>query len=232
MKRIIINSIIAFAVTLAAQQITEAQGTLTYLSNLGLGSAGAVSVGNDAWFAANFITGTNAGGYMLDSVQLKMLTASGNPSGFTVMLYSATGIRYLSTGEIYSASPENSLDTLSGSLNPVTSGIYTYTPVSSLFLTPNTPYFVTVAAEMSVADGAYFWGITFRPPLRTDNSDRWGALFVSYHSSDGANWNSYASGDNLEQFAVNATAIPEPSSLCLLLLGSGFFIYVRRAFHR
>jgi hypothetical protein len=50
---------------------------------------GSVSVGSDSWLAADFITGTSANGYSLDSIQLGMANASGSPTNFTVMLYSA-----------------------------------------------------------------------------------------------------------------------------------------------
>jgi hypothetical protein len=58
-----------------------------YLSNLGQSSTGSLAVGSDSWLAASFGTGTNEGGYELNSIQLAMTDASGNPSGFTVMIY-------------------------------------------------------------------------------------------------------------------------------------------------
>src|ERR1039457_5454895 len=95
-------------------QNTQAQGTITYLSNLGQASTGSRAVGSDLWLAESFLTGTNAGGYLLDSVQLGMTNASGNPSGFTLMLYSSIlNFEYF---------PSNDLSTLSGDANP-TNGI-------------------------------------------------------------------------------------------------------------
>ncbi len=125
------NVIIMVSVILLTQQITQAQGTI-YLSNLGQPSAGSLAVGSDSWVAAMFQTGANAGGYVLNSVQLGMADASGNPSGFTVMIYA----NIVPPIGIF---PGNSLGTLTDSLNPVTSGIYTYTPRSSLTLLPGTP---------------------------------------------------------------------------------------------
>jgi hypothetical protein len=86
MKKIISSSIVAIG--LFSQQFLQAQGTMTYLSNLGQPTVGTNAVGSDSWLAAGFYTGTNAGGYLLDSIQLGMANASGNPTNFTVMLYS------------------------------------------------------------------------------------------------------------------------------------------------
>ena len=108
MKRIIMSGVITFAVVLLAPQFVRAQGTMTYLSNLDQASPGSLAVGSDSWLAALYFAGTNASGYDLNSIQLGMANASGNPSGFTVMLYSyAQGVI-----------PGTNLDTLNGSLNP------------------------------------------------------------------------------------------------------------------
>src|ERR1700733_1355144 len=121
------------AVGLFAPQVTQAQGTLTYLSNLGQSSAGSNPVGSNSWVASEIITGNNPDGYILNSIQLGMTNASGSPSGFMVMIYSAifgSGIN-----------PGSSLDTLSGSTDPEASSVYTYTPASNLVLSPSTDYF-------------------------------------------------------------------------------------------
>ena len=216
MKKIIIM----FAVAFFATQIIQGQGT-TYISNLGYISTGSSSVGSDAWFAADFFTGTNAGGYALNSVQLATTDASGNPSGFTVMLYSSI------SG--FATFPGSNLGTLNGSLNPVSSGTYTYTPASSLALSPSTVYFIVLTAGTAIANGAYGWSVTSTPSPGF-NSYHWGGEVHFADSSNGSSWN-YVSG-TYGQFALNATAVPEPSPSWLILLGSGVFIYARRTFHR
>src|ERR1041384_3547059 len=114
MKKLIISGLTVLAVALSVPQITQAQGT-TYLSNLGGTPVNSAAVGSDSWLAASFYTGNNPGGYFLDSFQLRMNDASNSPSGFAVMLYT-TGLF-----------PRSSLGSLSGSPNPSTAGIYTYT---------------------------------------------------------------------------------------------------------
>jgi hypothetical protein len=167
-----------------------------------------------------FITGTSANGYMLNSIQLGMTDATGNPSGFMVMLYTATGLSGIFPG--------SSIGTLNGSLNPVTAGTNTYTPASSLTLSPSTDYFIVLTAGTAVGNGAYEWSSAGTYSYNPNGG--WQTFANSFHSSNGSSWNSASSSDL--QFAINATAVPEPSSSFLLLLGSGVFIYVRRACRR
>jgi hypothetical protein len=213
--KIIVGSFVVFAVALLASQILQAQGTMTYLSNLDQNSAGSLTAGSDSWLAAPFETGTNASGYMLNSVQLGMADASGNPRNFTVMLYSLV---------IGGGSPGSSLDILSGSLNPVTGGIFSYTPTLNLTLHPNTFYYIVLTAGTAVANGAYDW--SYVGASSYNPSGGWGGFGGVLTSSDGSSW---LGGYSVNpQYAVNATAIPEPGVLGLLGLGALVFLWHRR----
>ncbi len=205
---------IMFVVGLLTQQIIQAQGTV-YLSNLGQSPTGSNPVGSDSWVALDVITGHNAGGYLLDSIQLGITDASGNPNGFTAMIYSSiafTGIN-----------PGSSLGTLDGSANPSTAGIYTYTPTSNLVLSPNTDYFIVLTAGTAIADGAYEWSLTIPNILYGNESWKAGGV---WKSGDGSSW-LYNSGAS--QFAITATPVPEPSAWALLFLGVGVLLYARRS---
>ena len=210
MKYLIIGGIIVLVIGLFVPQIVQAQGT-TYLSNLGQPSTSSLPVGSDYWLAAFFGTGNNAGGYLLNSVQLGMTDAIGNPSDFTVMIYDVGGI-----GE---GVPESSLVTLSGSANPTTSGIYTYTDDSNIILSPGS-YFIVVTAGTTVANGAYSWSESAYPPSIND----WGVGNGVLHSSNGiSGWTSDPSPypySGIAQFAINATAVPEPGVSGLLGLSA------------
>jgi hypothetical protein len=219
----LISNMILLTVSLLTPQITPAQGT-TYVSNLGQASIGNNQVGSDSWIAASFSTGTNASGYSFNSVELGMTAASGSPSNFTAMIYS--GVTRIPGGADYF--PGSSLDTLDGSLNPLASGIYNYTDDSNIVLSPSTVYFIVLTAGTAVATGAYGWSYagSYNP------SGGWSAPYVGgavdiFKSSDGSSW-TLARGN--PQFSITATPAPEPSPSLLLLLGSGIFIYARRAF--
>lgn len=212
------------AVGLLAQENIRAQGTITYLSNLAQPSAGSHGVGSDSWLAASFETGTNAGGYVLNSIQLGMTDASGNPSGFMVMLYSG-----ISTGgNSGDFRPGSSLGILTGSANPSLAGIYPYTPISSLTLLPNVPYFIVVTAGTALANGAYGWSSAGSSSF--DSTGGWqaplgAALLDNYQSSNGSAWT--ASG-SINQFAITATPIPEPGAFSLFIVGGLGFLWRHR----
>jgi hypothetical protein len=214
------KKIIIIAVSLFITQIMQAQGEL-YLDNVGQPSAGSEAVGSDSWFPAFFYTGGNASGYMLDSIQLGMADATGNPAGFTVMIYTAATGPY--------PTPGNSLGTLDGSANPSTAGIYTYAPDTDLILSPYTSYYIVLTAGTAVANGAYEW--SYAGAYSYSPNGGWGITATPLISSNGSTWNPYNAGQPL-QYAITATAIPEPSPSLLLLLGSGVFMYVRHTFHR
>lgn len=210
MKKIIIM----FAIALLAPRLLQSQG-ITYLSNLGQTSTGSNPVGGDSWVASTFATGNNAGGYLLDSIQLAMMDASGNPSGFTAMIYNA--------GYGFGDNLGSNLATLTGSANPSTVGIYAYTPASSLTLSPNSEYYIVLTAGTATADGAYDWSLT--SPISYSPSGGWGGAGGVWKSSDGSTW-LYNSG--APQFAITATGVPEPGILGLIGLGGLLLLRHRR----
>jgi hypothetical protein len=186
--------------------MTQAQGTLTYLSNLGQTSIGNNPVGSNSWLAAGFITGYNTEGYVLNSVQLEMTGASGNPSGFRVMVY---------IQNLFAIVPGNIVGTLAGSTDQAIGGFYTYTPTSNIILYPNIYYFIVITAGTAVANGSY-----------NPSGDWGGGIGHVATSGNGSSW--FGTPAGYAQFAITATPIPEPSPSLLLLLGSGVFIYIRR----
>jgi hypothetical protein len=211
MKSIVISLVVA----VSAAQMSRAQGTVTYLSNLGQASTGSVAVASDSWVAAAFRTGTNVPGYSLDSIQLAMTAASGTPSGFTVMVYS--NVPPVGVG------PGGSLATLNGSLDPVASGIYTYTPAGTLTLWPFTAYYIVLTAGTAIANGENEWSLAATNAYNPNAGWEAGGTWTS---SDGSSWHS--STLRYLQFAINGTPVPEPSTLGLLALGGLVLVRHRR----
>lgn len=193
--------IIALAASLGIwlPQLSPAQGTI-YLTSLGSVSTTNTIVGSDSWRAADFRTGTNSLGYTLNSIQLLMAPALGNPNGFSVMLYGSGSV------------PGSYLATLNGP-DPGAGGVFTY-GATSLTLAPATYYYVVVTSGTSVSTGAYKWNITNVGPTVSDSWRLGGGYFGS---SNGASWTPYR--PNPFQFAVEATAIPEPSISAMIALG-------------
>jgi hypothetical protein len=109
---------------------------------------------------------------------------------------------------------------LSGSLNPVSGGIFTYTTTSSLTLSPNTTYFIVLTSGTTVATGAYDWSLAGANSYNP--SDGWHVVGVE--TSGGG---LITSGD-YPQFAINAIPVPEPGVLGLFGLGSLVFLWHRR----
>lgn len=209
MKSISVIGSAIFALQFLAPSETCAQGTM-FLSNLGEPSAGAVAVGADSWLADPFHTGNNNGGYRLDSIQLLMSDPVGNPNGFSVSIYDdANRIE----------GPGNFIGSLSG-VAPTSAGIFTYI-ASNITLGPLNRYWLVITSGTPVANGSFSWNLASTSGFESSGS--WKMRPYYYDSSaDGLIW--ISNGHTPLQFALNATLIPEPSSLVLLCCGGLFLV--------
>jgi hypothetical protein len=215
MKRSIVLKFLSMAATLLGAQLAIGQGTL-YLSSLSPTSTGIVPVGTDSWLAGSFGSGNNPGGYLLNSIQLSMSDSTGNPGGFTVMLYTEAN-------NPAAVLPGSSVATLTGSANPSSAGVYTYAAASAPSLSPNTTYFIVITSGTSIANGAYNWDESAYPPA----VDQWGIFNGILHSGNGTSGWSPTPYLGVPQLAINATAAPEPGVVALLSLG-GLVVCWRR----
>jgi hypothetical protein len=201
MKTIALPVFFLFAIVLCSPRL-DAQG-VTFISNLELDQLGSAAVANDAWVAQSFTTGTNAVGYVLNTVQIAMSPASGSPNRLSVLLYSANG-----------AYPGDVLMSLSGPNNPSAGGVISFT-ASDFALLPANTYWIVLTAESPLSAGAYTANIASFFGYAA--SDGWWTDRYYAESVNGSRWSVSPVGVDL-QFAVGATAVPEPTSLALLSL--------------
>lgn len=182
MKKITFIAIVLIA-ELLVTQIAPAQG-IVYMSNLGQTPVGSGAVGNNSWIAQVFITGTNSSGYSLNWIQLLMATASGNPNGFSISLYSNPG----------NGTPGSNLGNLVGP-DPIAGGTFTY-EASGLLLLPSTYYSVVVTSASLTAQGAYQWSaVDSFGQITTTPGDPWSLLDAYYGSANGSDWTFHGRGN-------------------------------------
>lgn len=182
----------------------QAQGT-TYFSSMGTPSQGTYSIGSNSWGSAWFQTGNSPGGYSLNSISLLMGNSVGSASGFSVRLWNFQ--------------TQQPVLTLTGT-NPTTAGIYTYT-APSFVMGSSQVYWFVVTSQTSVGTGSYNWLFSNQHAL----GNAWEGAGYNV-STDGVNWIRDAGREF--QFAVNATAVPEPTTLTLLGLSSGLLVLAHK----
>ncbi len=207
-------------VGLLAPQVLRAQGT-TYMSNLNQPSIGSLAVASNSWMAGIFFAGNNPDGYTLNSVELAMANASGNPADLRVMIYYAGG---------GGAVPAYSIGTLTGSLDPVSAGIYTYTPAEPITFARNSPYAIVLTSGTAVAGGSYQW--SYAGTNSYDPIGGWSTLPSTlagvYSSINGSQGSWVKNTSAFPQYSIEATAVPEPGVLSLFALGGLHLVWHRR----
>jgi hypothetical protein len=204
-----IRIVIAFSVgVLLVAQVAQAQGTL-YVSNIvRLRSGGDALIASNSWIAELIDTGNDSSGYILDSIQLDQGTP--NPGGINVSIY--TDVNNVLSSDLGNL----------GSPSTSSPGIYTY-GASGLALAASTEYFV-VATVTPPAGTSSSWEAG--TGSSASGSDQWMIGGLNLQSTDqGSDWTPFLNGTDL-QMAIYATAVPEPSTWALCLLGGGFAFYV------
>jgi hypothetical protein len=195
--------LLAMAGVVAAPLSSNAQ-SITYLDHPGSVINSGQAIQSDSWLGISFQTGTNSGGYSLDSMTMYNAGIAGNPSGFQFLLYADNmGV------------PGSEIELLSGA-SPTGVGNYTFTS-SGVTLAPNTVYWaVATAADSSISGNSYYWA--FDPNAAT-TIDGWSLGIDASSLGGGDSW--YSSGGVGSPFtlSINAEPTPEPGAFSLMGLG-------------
>ncbi len=194
---------------IAIQAVDACAGTA--FSNIGQTPVGSLAIASNSWRAEQFFTGTKTGGYWLDSVTIQLGSPVGTPFGFSLGIYDNNGLGGFTPG--------NLLQSLSGA-EPSVSGTFTFLS-SSLLLTPNSSYFIVATADSPLTSGSFQWDTTSW--VYQGHAYEFGAGGLLFQSLNGQTW-TYSRPNNYV-FAINATAVPEPSSLVLLGMGCSILFY-------
>lgn len=200
-----IRAIILGCGLIIAEQQVSAQGT--YLSNLNQPVAGNNVLGyGDSAIFVEFLTGNNAAGYDLNSVQVLMTNATGTPDSGSFM------------AEIL---PINQLVTpisvLSGNSYPSVAGTYTYTAGANVLLSADTDYWLMLFGHGTDSGDAFQWSYTSTTDALSSNG--W-SLTGNVSTGGGV-----IPASGIPILAIDATAVPEPNaSVLLAAAGVGLFI--------
>lgn len=189
------------------------------VSNLDVANTGSYKIVHISQYVGmSFTVGTDYSSWNLDSVDLLALKSGSPGTNFTVELHADDGDK-----PAVAAFLAFSINNPSGD----SAGVYNYTPTSPYALTANTKYWLTARAG-DASSNRYGW-VTSSPTSFVESTALTGWSIgdgISLSSNQGSSWTTSDTATAL--FGVNATAIPEASSLAFLALGAASALRRRR----
>lgn len=198
------------AVSLLASQLARAQGVVTYLDNTSQPIGGSNEFGLVGF---QFQTGTNAGGYTLNSIQLLFADARGNPY---------PGLIAYVTQDL-NGSPGNWIEVFQPVANPEVAGIYTFMPSTNpayysgnSFLTNSANFWMFIGNTIGSSSGSY--ALDYANTAAAAASDGW---FITGRTGIGQ--------IGIPMFSINATPVPEPSTFALLVVALAISSLTRKS---
>jgi hypothetical protein len=190
---------VACLTALMLPQSNQAQGVVSYLNNTSQSVVGNLSIGLDySSIGIEFQTGTNAGGYFLNDLQLLFADATESP------IYS--GLHVVILSDPFGA-PGMNVAVLGTSQDPLNAGFFTYSPQTSATLEADTLYWLVVSTTATALGSAY--NLRYTTDATTTSLDGWEITGNTAFGQPG-----------YPVFSINAIAVPEPSTFILSVLGS------------
>lgn len=226
MKSILIYAIFSFS--LNALCISNALADLIFSSYNGNGSGVSSSINSEGAINSKAVAFTmpdpllpsGTTDYLLDTIQV-YLTGTATSDRVILGLYDNDGVN--TPGALISSFTAASSFTLNATVTA-----YTFLPNSSVLLEDGTTYWVALSA----APGVSSFGISWRTSSPQPSS--YSSVGVTYGGNVfGASTNPSvlaSVGSSINAMSINATVVPEPSTLALVAAGS-FLVMFRRRFY-
>ena len=192
---VLIAAIAALALAGAALGLlfspVQAQEAGTLVSNTGKDADGTLSF-TAIYSAQGFTTGSQAGGYVLSSIELDVSQVPNTPSHVTVELWSATS----------SSEPDASVATLTHSNGTWTTGLNTFNAPTDTRLRPEMTYFVFVS-DVTPAGELLKIHYTDSSSADSGGASGWSVGRRAFTDEQGIQTGSYSQSDQRLKFKVN-----------------------------
>ena len=180
----------------------EAQESETLLSNTGKDTNGTLSF-TAIYSAQGFTTGSQAGGYVLSSVELDFSQVPNTPDDVTIALWSATS----------SSEPDFQIAPLTHSNGTWTTGLNTFNAPTDTRLRPEMTYFVFVS-DVTPAGELLKIRYTNSSSADSGGASGWSVGRRAFTDEQGIQTGSYSQSDQRLKFKVNGyELINQPSEI-------------------
>jgi hypothetical protein len=192
---------------LLVQPTTFSQGVVYFLDNTNQPIDGIFSMGHDyGTVGAQFQTGANSGGYLFNQLEMQFADATGIPifSGLSVAIFSNAS--YNAPGMIISS--------LQPIQNPLTAGLYKFTPITATTLESDTLYWMVIVIASASFNDCY--NVTYTGTTDASSPDGWVFTGKTAIGQPG-----------IPIFSIGATPVPEPSVVTIALVG-GLWLFTQR----
>ena len=204
-SRAVAVGIVGISISVSAQLVSnlgEAEGAFVFPLTQGQHASNA------------FTTGSNIGGYTLDSVTIAIRAVNGSPNDLVVAIHTASGSN---AGAV--------LEDLAG-VDPSAAGNHTFTS-AGITLDPNTTYHIRLGSPTSNSSNSYNWSTTGSDAQTS--SDGWVIADASRETATGLGaWSAFSGGESY-RFSIQATPVPEPHEYAMFVsLGLIGFVAARR----